>query len=110
MDAVEAVARAIYEATYPEGASWENWAVHIEQHGGYDGRDGSRKLAQAALSAARPLIAAECAELVMTVQFPDTVLGDNRRDDGKFKKATRLSYNTQPPRRFLAAAIKEQIR
>jgi hypothetical protein len=51
-DVVEAVARAIREAQYPNGTSWDDWEeYHAANPGRFDGRDESRRLAKAALAA-----------------------------------------------------------
>ena len=84
-DLREAVARALYLAIYPKGSSWENWSAHVEKHGGYDGREGSRKLADAAISAARPVIEREtreaCAELALDTQNADYARAYNEACD-----------------------------
>ena len=103
-DLREAVALAMLAA---DGAHYSDPAIAMAVA---DSR--YRHLVDAALTAARPVIEAQvreaCAVIVETAQFPDTVLGDNRREDGKFKRASRLSVNTQPPRYLLAAAIRSQ--
>jgi hypothetical protein len=61
-DLREAVARAIFHAKYPTGTTWEQWAKKVEKRGGFDGRDWSRALADAALTEARPWIERETRE------------------------------------------------
>jgi hypothetical protein len=52
---IEKVARAIWDAQYESGTSWDDWADHVAKgHSEFDGRDTSRKLARAALSAYNP--------------------------------------------------------
>jgi hypothetical protein len=51
-EAVERAAKAIYQAQYPTGTSWEDWAGHMAKNpDSFDGRDESRRLARAALEA-----------------------------------------------------------
>lgn len=50
----ERIARAIWDAQYPEGTSWGDWAEHTRRNPeSFDGRDTSRQLARAAIEAMR---------------------------------------------------------
>jgi hypothetical protein len=51
---VERVARAIYQAKFPTGTTWEDWEAHHKRGRravAFDGRDESRRLARAAIKA-----------------------------------------------------------
>jgi hypothetical protein len=49
---VERVARALWDAQYPNGTSWDDWEAHKAANpDGFDGRDESRRLARAAIAA-----------------------------------------------------------
>jgi hypothetical protein len=49
---VERVARALWDAQYPNGTSWDDWeAQKAANPDGFDGRDESRRLARAAIAA-----------------------------------------------------------
>jgi hypothetical protein len=49
---IEKMARAIWDVQHPTGTSWDDWARFAEQNPDrFDGRDGSRDLARAALTA-----------------------------------------------------------
>jgi hypothetical protein len=53
----EKIARAIWEAQYPGGTSWDDWANYAAKNPeGFDGRDGSRKLADAVLALIEPVM------------------------------------------------------
>ncbi len=112
----EAVARALYKATYPEGTSWEDWSASIEKNGGYDGREGSRKLADAALSAARPLIAAECAAAIPAIMQDewDEICNDTGCHPEDIYRASprdrKTWYKHGHWTRAIATTIKETIR
>jgi hypothetical protein len=46
----EVIARAIWDAQYPKGTSWDDWARHMEENpDSFDGRYESRRLARAVL-------------------------------------------------------------
>lgn len=49
---VELFARALWDAQYPTGTSWDDWATHLANNpDSFDGRETCRKLARGALSA-----------------------------------------------------------
>lgn len=49
---VERVAKALWDAQYPTGTSWDDWERQVAQNPeSFDGRDSSRKLARTAIEA-----------------------------------------------------------
>jgi hypothetical protein len=93
----EAVMRALFDTMHPTGTTWRQWEQQVEKHGGFDGRNRSRELAQAALSAARPFIAAECAK----VAEDEAAAWQNKNE---------ISGTARQVAQRIATAIKETIR
>ena len=79
---VERVARALYEAQFERGTTWDDWEAYLlrSDANGFDGRDECRRLARVALSAL-PIPATGEVGRQKAVELIRLVLDEMREDD-----------------------------